>query len=189
MTTNKRTLILQAMLNLIAERGLQDTPMSLVAEQAGVSVGAIYHHFSGKEALLEALYFMVKAKYGRSLLLFDQTQSWEEKLNQIWLNAYHFFVRHPKESRFLEQFESSLQYHTQLLDDDSMDDSFNQLLSFVQAEIDAGHIKPLPMEVLNDLTLGVAKLTASRQLTGLVTLDQHTLQLIANASLDAIRQQ
>ena len=65
---DKREAILQAMLELVAERGFHDAPMSLVAQRAGTSAGIIYHYFPSKDELIRALYLHVKAKMGRFLI-------------------------------------------------------------------------------------------------------------------------
>ena len=39
--TDKRADIMEVALNLIAERGFHDSPMSLIAREAGVAVGTI----------------------------------------------------------------------------------------------------------------------------------------------------
>ncbi|WP_158886825.1 TetR/AcrR family transcriptional regulator [Amycolatopsis anabasis] len=40
---------------LFAERGYEDTSIEAVIHESGVSRGAIYHHFAGKEGLFEAV--------------------------------------------------------------------------------------------------------------------------------------
>ena len=52
-TSDKRTAILEATLNLISERGFHDTPMSLIAKASGASTGIIYHYFASKEELAD----------------------------------------------------------------------------------------------------------------------------------------
>ena len=52
----KREQILRATLELILENGLQAASMSLISRRAEVPVGTIYRIFSGKEALVNALY-------------------------------------------------------------------------------------------------------------------------------------
>lgn len=47
--------ILDAALDLFAERGFHATSMRALARAVGVRESAIYHHFSSKEALLEAV--------------------------------------------------------------------------------------------------------------------------------------
>lgn len=54
---SRRTLglLLDAAEALIAEKGIDDTSVGDVAARAGCSVGAVYHHFRDKRALVQAL--------------------------------------------------------------------------------------------------------------------------------------
>jgi len=56
---DKRDKILEVMLRLIKEQGIQATPMAQVAKEAGVAAGTIYHHFASKEQLVNELYLKV----------------------------------------------------------------------------------------------------------------------------------
>ena len=48
--------VLHTALNLFSERGYFNTSIHDIRRAAGVSTGAIYHHFQNKEALAKALY-------------------------------------------------------------------------------------------------------------------------------------
>jgi TetR/AcrR family fatty acid metabolism transcriptional regulator len=50
--TNRRTIILQATLDLVAEYGLLNTTISLIARQAKSSPGIIYHYFESKNDII-----------------------------------------------------------------------------------------------------------------------------------------
>lgn len=50
--SDKRTDILQAALQLIAERGFHAAPMAEIAEKAGVAAGTIYLYFKNKDILI-----------------------------------------------------------------------------------------------------------------------------------------
>jgi AcrR family transcriptional regulator len=65
---DRREAILQAMLELVAERGFHDAPMSLVAKRASTSAGIIYHYFPSKDELIRALYLHVKGKMSEFLV-------------------------------------------------------------------------------------------------------------------------
>lgn len=51
-----RTAILKAALHLFSTRGYFSTSVQDIRREAGVSVGAVYHYFPGKEAIAKALY-------------------------------------------------------------------------------------------------------------------------------------
>lgn len=48
--------ILEAALRVFARRGIQYATMAEIAEDAGISAGAIYRYFAGKDALIEACF-------------------------------------------------------------------------------------------------------------------------------------
>jgi len=50
-----RRVVLDAALRLFARHGSGATSVRQIAEEAGVSVGAVYHHFPDKEAMFRAL--------------------------------------------------------------------------------------------------------------------------------------
>jgi len=56
-----RRLVLDAALRLFARHGYGATTVRQIAEEAGVSVGAVYHHFPDKEAMFRALIEEYKA--------------------------------------------------------------------------------------------------------------------------------
>jgi AcrR family transcriptional regulator len=50
-----RDQLIEVATRLFAERGYEDTSIEAVLTAAGVSRGALYHHFAGKDALFEAV--------------------------------------------------------------------------------------------------------------------------------------
>jgi AcrR family transcriptional regulator len=50
---------------LFAERGFEDTSIENVLQAAGISRGALYHHFNGKDALFEAVLEAIEGDVGR----------------------------------------------------------------------------------------------------------------------------
>ena len=62
---DKREAILDAALELFAERTFDGTAVPLIAERAGVAAGTIYRYFDSKEALVNALYRRWKGELRR----------------------------------------------------------------------------------------------------------------------------
>jgi AcrR family transcriptional regulator len=57
-----RTKILQVARRLFAERGFADTPLDDVAEQAGLTKGALYHHFRNKRDVFQAVFEVIEGE-------------------------------------------------------------------------------------------------------------------------------
>lgn len=57
-----REQLIEVATRLFAERGYEDTSIEAVLSAAGVSRGALYHHFAGKDALFEAVVESVEAR-------------------------------------------------------------------------------------------------------------------------------
>jgi AcrR family transcriptional regulator len=162
---DKRDAILQAMLELVAERGFHDAPMSLVARRAGTSAGIIYHYFPSKDELIRALYLHVKAKMGRFLIegqVVDMPA--EQAFKRVWINAYRFYRTHQQEVKFLDQYENSPYCggspETEALV--QQDQNIALLLNLFRPRSAGGPLKDLPKEAISELTIGVASRLAKR---------------------------
>lgn len=187
-TKDKQTTILQAALELIAERGFHGAPMSLVAQRAGVSAGIIYHYFASKEELIHALYRQIEANFSRALLVgIPQSLPLAEAFVHVWLNAYHFYHTHPHEARFLEQYKHSPFHHTAGVPDELLaDGDFAFIAQLFAADPAERPIKDLPFDVIYELTLGVAARVAYHHTSGEQAIDDQLLHRIAAACWQAI---
>jgi AcrR family transcriptional regulator len=162
---DKREAILQAMLELVAERGFHDAPMSLVARRAGTSAGIIYHYFPSKDELIRALYLHVKAKMGRFLIegqVVDMPA--EQAFKRVWMNAYRFYRTHQQEVKFLDQYENS-PYCGGSPEMEALvqqDQNIALLMNLFRPRSVGGPLQDLPREAVAELTLGVAARLAKR---------------------------
>jgi AcrR family transcriptional regulator len=165
MPKDKREAILQAMLELVAERGFHDAPMSLVASRAGTSAGIIYHYFPSKDELIRALYLHVKAKMSRFLLegqVVDMPA--EQAFKRVWINAYRFYRTHQQEMKFLDQYENS-PYCGGSPEMEALvqqDQNIALLMNLFRPRSAGGPLKDLPREAVAELTIGVASRLAKR---------------------------
>jgi AcrR family transcriptional regulator len=187
-TKDKRAIILQAALELIAERGFHGAPMSLVAQRAGVSAGIIYHYFDSKEALIHALYRQIEADFSRALLVGSpQSLPVAEAFTQIWLNAYRFYRDHPHEARFLEQYKHSPFHQAAAVSHEQLADSDFAFMAQVFATDPADRpIKDFPLDVIYELTLGVAARIAYHYSADKPAIGDRLLEQIAGACWKSI---
>lgn len=182
---DKRTAILEAALGLIAEHGFHGAPIAAIAKQSGVSAGIIYHYFENKDDLITALYWHIKGRLSAALMADDVLSlPWPEHFDRMWLNAFDFYVQHPAETLFLEQFENSpYQDHSPQAE---MDEATQALYNLIAEDIAQGLLKPLPYGVLYALTFGVAVSLAKQHISGALHLERAALQALAQTCRLAI---
>lgn len=182
---DKREVILQTALELLATNGFQHTPMSLIVKHSGASAGIIYHYFTSKDELIQALYRRVKTELGRTMLSADiQRLPLGERFLQLWMRAFRYYVTHPYETAFLEQYESAPMKSEPVCEDLSEGEVIlYQLLEEYQSH---QLLKDLPYSVLYELTFGVAIRLARQSDAEQFSRDETTLRSIAQACWDAI---
>jgi len=179
---------LQAALELIAEHGFHGAPMSLVAQRAGVSAGIIYHYFASKEDLIHALYHQIEADFSRALLAgIPQSLPLAEAFTQIWLNAYRFYRSHPHQARFLEQYKHSPFYQAAPSQVEALANSdFAFLAELFIGDPAQRPLKDLPLDVVYELTLGVAARLAVRHAAEATRYSDRQLEAVAEPCWEAI---
>lgn len=159
----------EAIVAVVAQRGLEATTMAAVAAEAGVATGTAYVHYPSKDELLIGGYVHVKQQLGAAATagLTDDMNA-RQRFERVWHQAHEHLRRNPDRARFLVQFEhSSLGAiaHARMADEhDPLTEATAALLvAFV----------PLPPMVLYDLALGpVVRLVASGQQVDDATLAQ-----------------
>jgi TetR/AcrR family transcriptional regulator, repressor of fatR-cypB operon len=185
--TDRRTLILQTTLDLVAEHGLLNTTISLIAKRAKASPGIIYHYFASKDEIIHSLYEVILNQYTAALMATDPlSQDWFQRLKGIWLSTFRYFVAHPKHASFLEQYKNSA--YTQYTQSVEADPNLAPLIAAVRDDMAKGLIKTMPFDVVYALTVDVAKSLAKLQNAGVVQLDEAMLQEIAETSCRALQQ-
>ncbi len=101
-TATKRAL-LDVAEELFTEQGYAATSLDAIVAGAQVTKGALYHHFSGKQALFAAVFERVEQNANRSVqaALGDSTDPWERAL--AGLRAFLGVVRSPSYRRLVIQ--------------------------------------------------------------------------------------
>jgi AcrR family transcriptional regulator len=178
--TDKRQLILNSTLKLISERGFHDSPISIIAKKAGVSVGTIYHYFTSKEQLIFALYDNLKLDFSRKLMAgYSEKLSLKQNLKIFWMNTFDYYFENPTEINYLEQYD-----HSPNMKEVNMEEMMGILAPFfsiVTKGIAGGKIKDLNIYVIIALTVDVAISLSKKHIKGEITLDDK----IKNEAFDA----
>jgi len=103
MSNAGKTKIIEAARTIISEHGIQGATIRGIAEQAGVSTGAIYHYYSSKEAIL---YDVMDDGLSEMKRISTVTIKSKKKLQEIIQEVFDSM-----QERFLKDAESRLQFY------------------------------------------------------------------------------
>lgn len=87
----KKDSILLAALQLLAERGVHNTPMSAVAKVAGTGMGTIYNYFPTKEVLINDIYVYIKQQELSMFAPFKKDMAVKIQFEQYFKSIIIFF--------------------------------------------------------------------------------------------------
>jgi AcrR family transcriptional regulator len=183
---DKRAAILDAALELFAERTFEGTPVPLIAERAGVAAGTIYRYFENKEALVNALYRRCKGELRDVLADAIATgTTHEERFRLMWRGQWLFAAEHPHALAFLET-----QHHEAYLDAEShalSGDIEVAAVAYVRAAQADGAIRQAPPEMLIALAFGAFVGMVKQAGPGGLLFDEEAVRASADVMWSALR--
>jgi TetR/AcrR family transcriptional regulator, repressor of fatR-cypB operon len=113
--TDKREAILQAALELFAERGFHGTPVPMIVEKANVGTGTMYRYFRDKEELVNVLYRHWKQELVKATIEdLPEDLPLRKLFHEIWHRGVNFALEHSAAYSFLEAH-----HHSPYLDEES----------------------------------------------------------------------
>lgn len=164
--------IRKALRDLVAERGFHGASMSAVAQAAGVATGTAYVHYESKEELVYATYLEIKKDLGQYVIgAVDLDAAPRERYRQIWAEIYQHLSAEPTRAKFLTQLEASPYFETA---HQRLSKQGDALVEQAMRPDLVEMLVPLPLDLLNTLSIGVAiRLAASE--TPLTAAQRDTL--------------
>jgi len=189
---SKRELIIDATIRLISEYGFHGTPISMIAQEAGVGAGTIYRYFKDKNSLVLEIFKQVNSAFKRTLLHeYDVHQPIRDRFLHLCGGIFQYGIQNPYKFKFIEQFYNS-PYGTSLrreklfcnCGDTDQDLPLEQVFAAGQAQ---QVIKELPQAALIALAIGPIVFLVKDSIAGLIQLDQKTIDNTLAACWDAIQ--
>lgn len=189
---NKRERIIAATIKLISEYGFHGTPISMIAQEAGVGAGTIYRYFKDKDTLVLEIFKQVNCVFKETLLHgYDANQAIRYRFLHLCRGIFQYGIQNPYEFKFIEQFYNS-PYGTSLrreklfcnCGDTDQDLPLEQVFAEGQAQ---QVIKELPQAALIALAVGPIVFLVKDSIAGLIQLDQKTIDNTLAACWDAIQ--
>ncbi len=107
-TDETREKILRSALHLFTTQGFHATPTAQISREAGVSTGALFHHFTDKTTLTSEVYLAIKQEMAAELRAADDDSlSMRERITAGIRRYIEWGISHPEERAFLNLFYHS----------------------------------------------------------------------------------
>jgi AcrR family transcriptional regulator len=152
-TESTRQALVDSALDLFTKRGYAGTSLEAIVKRARVTKGALYHHFTGKQALFEAAFDQVEAAAMDRLskVVAGDGTAWERAMAGI-----REFVRvclEPSHQRIVIH-EAPVVMGWERWREAEEKFSYGLVRGTVEALVEAGEIEPLPVEVTARILFG-----------------------------------
>lgn len=191
--TEKKKAIFESTLKLVKEHGFHGCPMSMVAKNANVAAGTIYHYFESKDQLIYELYdHLVDQVITAATKDDDATQPFRDRFFVFWKNLFAFYIQNPDVPRYFEQFFSSPYYIHKFQNGER--GRFHELIcNFFKEGVDQGELRQVDPEILSVLVHGsiitTVKHQIKRQMFCTSSLEEAEFMQIAQIIWDGIVKQ
>jgi len=183
---DKRFLIMETTLKLLSEHGFHGTPISLIAQHAGIGAGTIYRYFANKEELINELFKEIKRNIIKAMLTdYLEEGTYKERFKHLWKNMLHFFMENQKEFQFIEQHRYA-PYMSNLTREESFMILSPIMMFFIESK-GAKAIKDLPLYTIIALLYGPIVSLLKQHIDHNQTLTNERIEQAVDACWDAIR--
>lgn len=156
-----RDALVDSAVDLFTKRGYSATSLDEVARKARVTKGALYHHFSGKQALFEAAFDVVEGTARARLaeiLTNGKGTAWERATEG--LRQYIKICLDPSYQRIVIH-EAPVVMGWERWREAEDHFSFGLVRASLQACVDSGEVEDLPVEVAARLLFGALSAAAT----------------------------
>lgn len=159
-----RRALLAAARRLFAEHGFADTPTAAIVDAAGVTRGALYHHFRDKTALFQAVYEDLEREVVARVM--DVTEGEANPLTVLRRGADAFLdaCLDPAVQRVV-LLEGPSVLGWELWREIDQEYGLGMVRAALQLAVDAGAVRPAPVEALSHVLFG-GLVEAAMLLTG-----------------------
>jgi len=188
-TPTKRDEILQAALELIAERGFHGAPMAMIAAKAGVGAGTIYRYFETKDVLIRELFEDLDAKIVAAIQEgYPNGKPFRERFFHCWKALFRYMISHPLHFQYMEQYHNSpygvALHRDRIFSKSDEPDIFRNLFEEAIAQ---QVLKDLPLPVLFSLAFGPLLTLTRDYILGFIEMDDVLLTKTWEACWDGVK--
>ena len=160
--------------------------MSLIAKNAGVAAGTIYHYFPSKEELIYELYADIKLGFEEAMFKNDdETMPFKRRFFNLFVNLCLHYIKNPNVLTFIEQYTSSPFIKCNPVHQKK---NYNQgMIDFFNYGIENGHLKKIDDHLLAPVFHGTIISTAKHHIIGRYQFTSESLENVAEIIWDGIK--
>ena len=185
-SVSKRKRILDASLDLIAEKGIHNTPMTLIAKRAGVATGTIYHHFANKEELVNQLYLEVKTDYIRGVFTDPSREMpYRDRMSLLWKKTVDHFISKPSFLSFDEQLFTSPLISAETRREG--EERLSPITDFLREGIENESLREMDISLMLYVTFGTIKSAARLHISGVLLMTEEQREVAFQSCWDGVR--
>lgn len=185
-SNDKKNRILKATLKLITTRGFHGTPVSMMAEEAGVGIGTIYRYFNDKETIINELYGIIQEELHQATMKgVPEDVSVRDEFYIKWRNILMYFLDNPDEASFIEQYSAS-----PFISRESIDESNRRnrhLKDLIARGISTGQIRRVDYNTITVYMWGTVKQLHHLHTTGSIKVTDDIIDDIYSVFWEGIR--
>jgi AcrR family transcriptional regulator len=104
---DKRKAILDAAMEVFADRGIAHAPTSAISQAAGVAEGSLFTYFKNKDELMNELYRELRKELDRELVGYPYRAHARKRLRFIWDQFLNLAKNKPNRVNVLKQLRAS----------------------------------------------------------------------------------
>ena len=185
---DKREAVMRAAMELVGENGFHGSPISMIAERAGVAAGTIYCYFESKDVLIRETYGCLERQIMASVMAeYPEGRPIHEQYLHVWQRLVAYFLASPLELRFIEQFHNS-PYGVACRRDRIFGKKDKDIITKLFEEArEQQIIKELPLPVLLSLTFSPLADLCRDHILQFIVLDEALIARTADACWDAVK--
>jgi AcrR family transcriptional regulator len=141
----KRQAILDAALQVFAERGIANSPTWAISKAAKVAEGSLFTYFESKGELMSELYRELRREFSRHLEDFPHDGDAKTRLRFIWDKYLDLGAKHPDHLKVLIQLRTSGKLFKE---NEAPESAFIDLLKATHDAVVGGELEAAPPELL-----------------------------------------
>jgi AcrR family transcriptional regulator len=104
----KEETIIRTVFSIAGKQGIGGINMHDISREANVGVGTLYTYFKSKDEIIQVSYARTEQQMAENMYKeFDIKLPLKESFRQIYLNAFHYRLKHYNETVFMDQYIQS----------------------------------------------------------------------------------